>query len=294
MRKIITISLALGLATALVAKPNIPIGDMKANLAKIAGEKGHFAKHEMFPKDYFLIPKNLPFLAGLTLHHPMSSTLELTKEQIDKIQVIKGNTMPIVIKDALAIKALELELREMIKNGAKASELDVAVDKIGALKIALTKKHLACIKSIREILIPEQRKKVAAYAGKKMKKDEDKHPVEELVELPHPVKIILANEEKLKITKEQKEKIEKEMLSVFPQKIHGAMDKAKILEDKIKDAVMKEDKTKADLKADIQALADIKIQITNDHIDALNKLDTILNKEQHKQIMELLKKKHKH
>ncbi len=169
MRKIITISLALGLATTLMAKPNIPMGDMKANLAKMAGEKGHFAQHEVFPKDYFLIPKNLPFLAGLTLHHPMSSTLELTKEQIEKIQIIKGDTMPVVIKDALAIKKLELGLHAMIDKEVETSELDAAIDKIGALKIALTKKHLVCIKSIRDILTPTQRKKLEAYAGKKMK-----------------------------------------------------------------------------------------------------------------------------
>ena len=294
MRKIITVSLVLGLATALMAKPNVPIGDMKANLAKMAGEKSIFASHEVFPKDYFLIPKNLPFLAGLTLHHPMSSTLELTKEQIEKIQTIKGDTMPVVIKDALEIKALELKLHGLIDKEVKDEELNAAIDKIGALKIALTKKHLVCIKSIRDILTPPQRKKLEAYAGKKMKKKGDNHPVKELLPLPHPVKIIMQNEEELKITKEQNEKIEKQMHSVFPEKIHGGMDKAKVIEDKIQKAVLKEGKTKEDLKADIKALSDIKVEITNDHIDALNVLAKILSKEQFVKVLELSKKSHKH
>ena len=98
MNKILTISLALGLATLLMAKPNIDNAGQHANLAKMAGEKGLFAQHEMFPKDYFLISKNLPFSIGLTLHHPESSTLELSKEQIDALLKIKGDTMPLVIK----------------------------------------------------------------------------------------------------------------------------------------------------------------------------------------------------
>ena len=295
MRKIITVSLALGLATALMAKPNIDNSEFKANLSEIAGEKGLFAPHEKFPKDYFLINKNLPFSVGLTLHHPESSTLELTKEQIGKIQEIKAETMPTVIKSAQEIKALELALSDKMVKGAKASEMGAEVDKIATLKAALTKAHLKCIESVREVLTEKQRKVLLSYAGKKMKHGGGKHhKIAELVPLPHPVKIVLQNEAELKITKEQKEKIDKEMLAVFPEKIHGGMDKAEAIEDKIKKAVLTETKTKEDLKTDIKALVDIKIQITNDHIDALNHLSTILSKEQFSKVLELSKKKHKH
>jgi hypothetical protein len=168
MRKIVTISLVLGLTSTLMAKPNIPNTEMKARIAEMAGKKGIFAPHEVFPKDYFLIGKNLPFIVSLTLHHPESSTLELTKEQIGKIQEIKGNTVPVVIKSAKEIKALELALSDKIVKGAKATELGTEVDKIATLKAALTKKHLKCIESVREILTEKQRKILLSYASKKM------------------------------------------------------------------------------------------------------------------------------
>lgn len=167
MKRVVTIGLALGLATALMAKPNIDNSEAKANLTEIAGKKGMFAPHEVFPKDYFLISKNLPFLVSLTLHHPESSTLELTKEQIDKIQEIKGATVPVVIKSAKKIKALELALSDKMIKGAKASDMGKEVDKIAALKAALTKAHLKCIQSVIEVLTKKQREMLLSYAGKR-------------------------------------------------------------------------------------------------------------------------------
>lgn len=167
MKKVIALSLVLGLVTGLMAKPNVPMGDMKAKMTKMAGESSPFNHNENFPKDYFLIPENLPFLVGLTLHHPMSSTLGLSKEQIEKIVKIKKDTVPEVLKSAKEIKTVELKLVEMIRNEAPITELDATVDKIAAMKAALTKKHLRCIKAVRAILSKEQRKKVFAYASAK-------------------------------------------------------------------------------------------------------------------------------
>lgn len=292
MRKVIVTSLAL--ATVLMAKPNVPIGDMKTKLAKMAGEKGVFAKYEVFPKDYFLISKNLPWLVGLTLHHPMSSTLGLSNEQIKKIKKIKATTIPTVIKAAKEIKTLELALSKMIDDGATDLQLNEAIDKIGALKIALTKKHLVCIKTTREILSEEQRKKVLVYAGKRMKAKASKHSVKELVPLPHFMQIIMKKGDVLKITDEQKQKLQKEIKDIFPEKIHGGMDRAKVIEDKIQNAVLKEGKIKEDVRVEVADLAVIKMLITNDHIDALNALRGILSQEQFNKVLELSKKKHKH
>ena len=168
MNKLLTVTLALGLTTLLMAKPNIDNTEHHANLAKMAGEKGIFAQHEMFPKDYFLISKNLPFSIGLTLHHPESSTLELSKEQIDTLLKIKGDTMPVVIKAAKKIKALELSLMNNMIKGTKATQMDEAVDKIAKLKSSLTKEHLKCIESVRNVLDDKQRKVLLGYAAKKM------------------------------------------------------------------------------------------------------------------------------
>jgi hypothetical protein len=165
MKKIMIISL-LAVTTTLMAKPNIDPTKMKASLVETAGEKGVFAQNEVFPKDYFLISKNLPFLVGLTLHHPMSSDLNLSKEQIEKIQMIKGQLMPSIITSAKEIKSLEIALAQNMMEGKKASDMLTAVDKIAALKTALTKEHLKCIESVLAILTEDQKKKLLEYAGK--------------------------------------------------------------------------------------------------------------------------------
>ncbi len=174
MKKIVTITLALGLATALMADANIPMDNkaMKAKTAKIAGETSKFNKNEDFPKDYFLIPKNLPFALGLTLHHPESSTLGLSKEQIDKLVKIKKEKKPSVLKMAKEVKAMELSLVSLLETdeGSKtevSKEMSELVDAIAKKKAALTKDHLQCVIDVQNILTKEQREKVGAYAGKK-------------------------------------------------------------------------------------------------------------------------------
>ena len=303
MIKIITITLALGLTSLLMADANIPLDKkaMKAKMTEMAGETSKFNKHEHFPKEYFLIPKNLPFALSLTLHHPQSSTLGLSKEQIEKLVNIKKERKPSILKGAKEIKALELSLVKLLEtdegNKTKVTkEMSELVDKIAQKKAELTKAHLQCILDVQNTLTQEQRKKVGSYVGKKAqkeKKGEKQHKVAELVDLPHPVKIVLMNKETLKLTKEQSDKVDAQMLDVFPAKIHGAMDKAEPIEEKIVNAVLKEQKTKEDLKADIETLIEIKRAMTNDHIDALNTLHSILTKEQYAKLLELAEKKKK-
>jgi len=167
--KSILLSLAVVAATSLVAKPNIPMGDMKANMKEMAGEKGIFVKNEVFPKDYFLISKSLPFMVGLTLHHPRSSELNLSKKQIEQIQLIKGNTIPVVIESAKKIKKLELELSQHMIDGQSAKENYALVDKIAKAKADLTKAHLNCIESVVKILSKEQLKTLLSYVKETFK-----------------------------------------------------------------------------------------------------------------------------
>lgn len=166
MIKIITLSLALGLTTALMAEPNIDNSGMKESMKQMAGEKGIFVKNEVFPKDYFLISKTMPFAVGLTLHHPRSSELGLSKKQIQEIQKIKGDTIPKVIKAAKEIKALEVALAKRMMDGQTAKENYKAVDEIALKKASLTKAHLGCIEAVRRILTPKQRDILLSYAGK--------------------------------------------------------------------------------------------------------------------------------
>ena len=177
MNKIVTVTLALGLATALMADANIPMDKkaMKAKMIEMAGEVSKFNPHEHFPKDYFLLPKNLPFALNLTLHHPQSSTLELSKEQIEKLVNIKKERKPSILKGAKEIKSLELSLVSLLEsdegNKTKVTqEMNELVDKIATKKAALTKGHLQCVIDVQNVLTKEQRKKVGAYVGKKSQK----------------------------------------------------------------------------------------------------------------------------
>jgi len=170
MKKIITVTLALGLTLLLMAEANIPLDKkaMRAKIEKIAGEVSPFNKHENFPKEYFLIPKNLPFALGLVLHHPQSSTLGLTKEQIATLAQMKKDKKPAIIKSAKAVKGLELKLLGLLENNegnqTKVSdEMSKLVDDIASKKAELTKAHLQCIIDVQNVLTKEQREKVGAY-----------------------------------------------------------------------------------------------------------------------------------
>ncbi|HHD81385.1 MAG TPA: hypothetical protein ENK99_07365, partial [Campylobacterales bacterium] len=171
MKKIITATLILGLSSLLMADANIPMDKkaMKAKIAKIAGEPSPFNKNEDFPKEYFLIPHNLPFALGLVLHHPQSSTLNLSKEQITKLVEMKKTKKPTIIKMAKEVKSMELSLLKMLEtnegNQTKVSDkMSKLVDTIATKKAELTKAHLQCIIDVQNVLTKEQREKVMAYA----------------------------------------------------------------------------------------------------------------------------------
>jgi len=114
------------------------------------------------------------------------------------------------------------------------------------------------------------------------------HEMAELIPLPHLKRLLQANKELLKLTKEQKKQIKTQIYEVIRADVHKAIKTAEPLETKITNAVLKEQKTKEDMKADIETLIDLKRTITNGHIDALNTLGKILTKEQYQQILKLV------
>jgi len=177
MKKTIIVTLTLGLTSLLMAEANIPIDKqaMKAKVAKIAGEPSPFNKNENFPKEYFLIPKNLPFALGLVLHHPQSSTLGLSKEQIATLVKLKKDKKPSIVKSAKEIKSLELKLLDLLEtnegNQVKVSdEMSNLVDEIATKKANLTKAHLQCVIDVQNVLTKEQRAKVSSYIKATKKK----------------------------------------------------------------------------------------------------------------------------
>jgi Spy/CpxP family protein refolding chaperone len=169
MKKIVTLTLAIGLVSTLIADANIPMDQkaIKAKITKMAGEVSPFNKNENFPKDYFLIPKNLPFALGLVLHHPQSSTLGLSKEQIEKLVKMKKEAQPSIIKESKEIKKMELSLLTLLEsnegNRTKITkEMSELVDTIAKRKAELTKAHLQCVIDVQNVLTKEQRKKAGS------------------------------------------------------------------------------------------------------------------------------------
>ncbi|PNV82184.1 MAG: hypothetical protein C0627_11455 [Sulfurimonas sp.] len=153
--------------TAATAEPNLPppIGDM-VKIEKIAGPAGAFVAKENFPKDYFLIPKNLPYLVGMTLYDSSSSKLGLSQKQIDAILKVKEDLMSKAVKKALVIKKLELDMMQQISfkhKSQKVTELYPRVDEIAKLRAELTKIHLECIEKVKAVLTPEQFEEMLDY-----------------------------------------------------------------------------------------------------------------------------------
>jgi len=155
------------LSTSAIAKPNLPppVEDV-VKMEKTAGPAGAFTTKENFPKDYFLIPKNLPYLVGMTLYDPSSSNLGLSKEQIEAILKIKKELMASAVDKALVVKKLELEVVEKIsfkQDGIKAKDLYPKIDEIAKLKAELTKIHLDCIEKVKAVLTPKQFEEMLDY-----------------------------------------------------------------------------------------------------------------------------------
>lgn len=153
-------SCTIMLAATAIAKPNLPPpAEEFAKVEKMAGPAGAFVTKENFPKDYFLMPKNLPHLVGLSLYDPSSSNLNLSKKQIDAILDIKKELMSKAIEKALVIKKMELGVVEKISfkyESPKATELYATIDEIAKLRAELTKIHLDCIEKVKAVLTPEQ------------------------------------------------------------------------------------------------------------------------------------------
>ncbi len=169
-KKILTIAgVALLLSTNAIADANLKKNpDNVKKLQQAAGEKSPYyrTKKEAFPKDYFLVSQNLPFLVGVALFHPNSDALKLDKKQLEAIVEIKKTTVPVSVKMAKEIKAMELKLAKAILEEKKdPKSLYELVDKISKARTDLTKAHLSCIHKIQSILSDAQYKVLLKLAA---------------------------------------------------------------------------------------------------------------------------------
>jgi len=288
MKKIlICVALLVGFSVQGFATSVLERSDFSKKLQKAAGKQGEFVVgKDKFPKSYFLVHQNLPYLVGLSLYHPKSSTLGLSKKQINEIIAIKKSTVPAVIKKAQDIKLLELKLAQNIAIDVNTpqSQYEI-VDAIAKLKTELTKAHLKCINAVRAVLTKKQYKTLLSYATKMgFKEKNNKFKIEEIVFLPHPGKFIKMG--KIKATKDQKEKITTEVKAVYAPIFQGKIREAFELEKKVQRMVSK-GKTKKDTKDLLDKISKLKREAIDSRIDALNHIKKILTPEQWKKINKL-------
>jgi len=173
-KTVITTLVALGLTSTLFAKPYMQkTPQMAKKVKEIMGETSPYyrAQKEDFPKDYFLVNQNLPFMVGVILFHPQGDKLNLTKEQLAKFKEMKKTIVPQSMKLAKKVKTLELKLtKEIIEEGKDPKELYPLVDEIAKLRADLTKAHLNCIHQVQSILSKEQFKTLLELIKSKNKK----------------------------------------------------------------------------------------------------------------------------
>jgi len=173
MRKNILLSTLASIAfsSLLMAQPNMqksPEGMKK--LSTMAGELSPYfrGKKESFPKDYFLVSKNLPYLVGVALFHPHSDTLNLSKEQLDKLVEMKKTIVPVSAKLAKEVKTLELKLANaIVVEKQDPTTLHPLVEKIASIKVKMTNAHLACIHTVQGLLSAEQFDRLIQLASKR-------------------------------------------------------------------------------------------------------------------------------
>jgi hypothetical protein len=156
-----------------MAEPNLkkdPNGAKK--LSQMAGEKSIYYRNqkEVFPKDYFLVSQNLPFLVGTALFNPQSSRLKLSKEQLDKLIEMKKNIVPVSAKIAKDVKLMELKLAKAILDENKTAQSQSSlIDDIAKTKAKMTKEHLKCITTVKSLLSKEQFKILLELASNRHK-----------------------------------------------------------------------------------------------------------------------------
>ncbi len=114
--------------------------------------------------------------------------------------------------------------------------------------------------------------------------------VQELVPLPHPVKVVTANQEQLKISEEQMNRIKTDVVGYFPPRMLPMMIEAEESENRLVHKIMVEGKTKQELADEIDQLAVLKRKLIDTHIDSLNTLKGILTDEQWSSLLVLLEK----
>ncbi len=105
----------------------------------------------------FLINQSrLPHMTKALVENWDKARLGLSKEQKEKLLVVRKETMSAVKKVKQQIKVLEAEIIEAMGDSEDPTNVHAKVDKVAKLKAEATKAHLKCISDTISILSDEQ------------------------------------------------------------------------------------------------------------------------------------------
>ena len=98
----------------------------------------------------------LPHLTKILMQNWDKEALNLSKEQKEKLLVVRKETMSGVKKIKKVLKPLQSEIMDLMYDGADLKAIQPKVDEIAKLKAKATMIHLKCLKDSIEILTDEQ------------------------------------------------------------------------------------------------------------------------------------------
>ena len=98
----------------------------------------------------------LPHLTKILMQNWDKEALNLSKEQKEKLLVVRKETMAGVKKIKKALQPLQEEIMDLMYDGKELKELQPKVDEVAKLKAQATMIHLKCLKDSIEVLTDEQ------------------------------------------------------------------------------------------------------------------------------------------
>ena len=137
-----------------------------ANGAKNTAGMSPKSKKARGMKSIFLIQRGLPHYSGIIKRMWDDKGLNLTKEQKEKLLVVRKETMKALFEIKPKVKELEKKIIALTKEDKKITEIYKDLNKLARLKEEASKAHLKCIEKTKEILTKEQ----FEYIHQKMKK----------------------------------------------------------------------------------------------------------------------------
>lgn len=114
------------------------------------------------------------------------------------------------------------------------------------------------------------------------------HPVDDLLELPHPMKPLSQPAWKQRLTPEQKAELETLRMAIQPRYL-GLMGEALPLQEKLRQGLLAPDQMQVPDPRELQALAELRARMTQVQADAYQRLQQILGPEHWKLLLQELR-----